>query len=143
MVKKTPSLATSPSGMEDVARRRRNGLVWGGAVLLVVLLAPLAPWLASGLWACPLKELSGVPCPSCGTTRAALHLARLEVVEALVHYPLPTLGWMVFILGGTVAGVAALLHRPLPSIARPPTAFWWFLGAAVLANWGYSIATGV
>lgn len=112
-------------------------------MLLALLLAPFGPWLASLLWACPLKELTGIPCPSCGTTRAALHLARLEVVEALVRYPLPTLAWLVFLLGGLASGLAALLGRPLPSVRRPPVAFWWILGLAVLANWGYSIATGV
>ena len=137
------STGSKVSESDDQQRRRRNGLVWGGGVLVALLLVPLGPWLASLLWACPLKELTGWPCPSCGTTRSALHLARLEVVEALVRYPLPTLAWLVFLLGGTVSGFAALLGRPLPSLRRPPMAFWWTLGLAVLANWGYSIATGV
>lgn len=127
----------------DRDRRRRNGLIWGGAALAVLLLAPLGPWLAAGLWGCPLKEMTGVPCPSCGTTRAALLLARLEVAEAVVRYPLPTVAWIFFLGGGGIAGGLALLGRPLPAFRRPPAVFWWAVGLAIVANWVYSILTGV
>ncbi len=109
----------------------------------MILLSPFAPAFASGLWGCPFKSLTGIPCPSCGTGRAALALARLDPIHALVHYPLPALVWMVFIVGGLAAGWRAWRHQPLPRVRRLPV--WARIGlvAGVAANWAYSIATGV
>ena len=118
--------------------------MWGGVALLLILLSPLAEVFAGGLASCPFKGLTGIPCPSCGATRAALALARLEPVHALVHYPLPAVGWIAFIGGGLAAAWRAWRGRPLPRIpGRIPV--WVRIGVVgiVLANWAYSIATGV
>ena len=128
--------------MSDPAGRQL-GLLWGVVALLLVLLSPLAPTLASGLWSCLFKGATGIPCPSCGTARAALALAAFDPSTALVRYPLQTLAWVLFLVGGLAAGSMALRGRPLPSLPDLPS--WWriaFLGA-VLLNWAYSIATGV
>ncbi len=119
------------------------GILWGAVAALLILLSPLAPAIASGLWSCPFKSLTGIPCPSCGTGRAALALARLDPVHALVHYPLPALAWMAFIAVGLVVGWRAGWHRPLPRIRRLPVWARVAIVVAVLANWAYSIATGV
>ncbi len=122
---------------------RQLGLLWGGVASLLILVSPLAPKVASGLWTCPFKSLTGLPCPSCGTGRAALALARFDPIHALVHYPLPALAWMAFLAGGLAAGWLAWRRRPLPRIRRLPA--WARVGivAAIVANWAYSIATGV
>ena len=110
---------------------------------LLILLSPLASAVASALWSCPFKSLTGIPCPGCGTGRAALALARLDPIHALVHYPLPALAWMAFIVAGLAAGVRALRRRPLPRIRRLPAWVKVVAVVAVAANWAYSIATGV
>ncbi len=122
---------------------RQLGLLWGGVALSLIVLSPLAPAFATGLWSCPFKSLTDIPCPSCGTGRAALALARFAPVEALMHYPLPALAWMAFIAGGLAAGWRAWRGQPLPRIRRLPV--WVRIGAvaAVAANWAFSIATGV
>ena len=119
------------------------GVLWGAVASLLILLSPLAPMIASGLWSCPFKSLIGIPCPSCGTGRAALALARFDPIHAVVHYPLPALAWMVFIVGGLVAGWRAWRRQPLPRIRRLPVWARILIVVAVLANWAYSIATGV
>ncbi len=125
------------------AADRQVGFLWAAVVLALLLLAPLAPFVASQLWSCPFKSLIGIPCPTCGTTRAALSLARLDVLGALVRYPLPTIGWVLFMVGGAGAGWLAWRNRPLPALK--PLPLWAKVGlvSAVLANWLYSIATGV
>ncbi len=125
------------------AGSRRLGLAWGGAVLTLLLIAPWGGWLTSWLWSCPTKRLFGIPCPTCGLTRAALALSRFEVVEALVRFPLQTLAWGVFLAGGTVAGVLALLGRPLPKLKEPPRWAKILAIVAVLCNWFYGIFTGI
>lgn len=123
---------------------RQMALWWGGVSVALIALSPLAPRLADGLWSCLFKSLTGLACPTCGTGRAALALARLDVVEALARYPLPTLGWIVVIGGGLVSLGMALLGRTPPAIStRLP--IWARVSAlaALVLNWAYSIATGV
>jgi hypothetical protein len=123
---------------------RQVALLWGAVAVALVGLSPLAPDVAGGLWPCAFKSLTGIACPTCGTTRAALALARLDVLGALTRYPLPALGWMAFVTGGLAAGLLALCGRTPPAIPRS-LPLWARVGllAVVLANWAYSIATGV
>ncbi len=122
---------------------RQLGFLWGGIALAMIALSPLAPAIAGGLWSCPFKAVFTIPCPSCGTGRAALALARFDPVGALVHYPLPALVWIAFLAGGLAAGWRAWRGQPLPRIRRFPVWLRIAIAGAVLANWAYSIATGV
>lgn len=91
-----------------------------------------------------IREVTGVPCPGCGTTRAALALARLDMVHAFVSFPLQSFAWSVFVLGGLAAGAWSLSGRDLPSLPRRVPRWGVVLAALlVLANWGYCILTGV
>ncbi len=128
--------------MAEETLDRQTSLLWLLAALGLVLLAPLAPLLVGGLWSCPFKTLTGIPCPLCGTTRAALALGRLDVAEAFLRYPLPALAWTLFLAGGVAAGWLAWRRQPLPKVRLPAWA-WWTILAAVAANWAYGIATGV
>lgn len=117
-------------------------------MLLAVFLSPLVSRWAAWLPACPFRSLTGYPCPGCGTTRAALLLAGLEPLEALARYPLPALLWILFVVGGTVAGLGALLRWPLGSLGRRLRGDWppwlrWSLVAALVANWLHALGTGV
>lgn len=123
---------------------RQIALWWGVVSVALVALSPLAPLAASGLWVCAFKSFTGFACPTCGTARAALALARLDFVGALTHYPLPTLAWIAFIAGGLLALVTVLVGRTPPPIPnRLPVWAKVSLVAALLVNWAYSIATGV
>ena len=122
---------------------RQLGFLWGGSVLAAMMLSPWAELIALGLPTCPWKRLLGIPCLSCGSGRAALALARFEFSEALIAYPLPTLAWTVFIVGGLLAGAGALLGRGVPSPPGRLSGWMWaWFAALVLANWAYLIATG-
>ena len=132
-----------PAMENGAMQRRRFGLWWGGMVLALLLIAPWGGWLTSLLWRCPTKRFLGIPCPTCGLTRAALALSRFEVTEAFVRFPLQSLAWTVFLVGGVVAGGMALLGRPLAKPKEPPR--WAKIVAivAVLCNWIYGIVTGI
>ena len=144
------SVTASVKGAEIGKDERRPrgfqlGILWGCASLFSILLSPLAPWLAerSGAF-CIVKEFTGVPCPGCGTTRAALALARFDIVGAFTSYPLQSAAWTLFIAGGLAAAAWSLAGRDLPSLPRPMPK-WVFAVAviAVLSNWAFCIATGV
>lgn len=44
-------------------------------------------WLGSGT-KCVIKNVSGIPCPSCGMTRSYLHVLHGEFPEAFYDHPL-------------------------------------------------------
>jgi len=123
---------------------RQLGLLWGAVAVVLVGFAPWAVRLAEKMPPCPVKLVFGLPCPSCGVTRAAVALSQLELGRALAVNPLATIGWVALIGGGIGAGMAALLGRGV----REPR---WDISLAsrvgivllVLVNWLYLLRAGV
>jgi hypothetical protein len=99
--------------------------------------------VAAVLPLCPLANLTGWPCPSCGLTRAVLALVQGDVAGALALHPLAL---PVLMLLGVFAGGAWLGYmrtgRPVPpwngARARPQRlleAVAWLTCAALIALW--------
>jgi hypothetical protein len=61
------------------------------ALLAGSLLLPILAfdWVTSpqALVLCPLRAVTGIPCPSCGLTRALAHLERGHLDQALKYHP--------------------------------------------------------
>lgn len=122
---------------------RQLGLLWGAVAAGLVLLSPLGKLFASALPACPLKSFTGLPCPTCGATRTALALAHLDLAGALAVSPLATVGWVLLVGGGLVAGVAALVGRGVPDLpSRIPLGWRLAAVALVVVNWIYLMWAG-
>ncbi|MCI0535569.1 MAG: DUF2752 domain-containing protein [Verrucomicrobiales bacterium] len=89
---------------------------------------------------CSFKTVTGLPCFTCGSTRALAALGRFEVWEALKLNPLVTLAfaavpvWLGIALLRGVFAPQRPLHMPL----RPKT-ISFLLGAAAILNWIYVI----
>ena len=116
--------------------------VWALAAASAVALAPVLR-LASGLLpACPLHALTGLPCPSCGATRAALQLADGQVLDALAINPLATLALGLAIMGGLLAPAWVALRGPLPA-RTPDRILRQGVVAALAINWAYLVLHGV
>jgi hypothetical protein len=108
---------------------------------LVVTFNTLNGITRSGATACALKTVTGVPCPTCGGTRAATHLAHGDVLAATAANPLVSLGLMaalVWVLLRVATGRSLVLAPSSPHQRR----WLWAAGsAAFIANWAYVLAT--
>jgi hypothetical protein len=107
--------------------------------LVCVAAAPLAPALAQGMPACPFRELLGVPCLTCGSTRAFLALARFDVGAAFSWNPLAAVAGILLVAGGLAALGAALAGRGVET-PRPTPALRAALALALAANWVFLVA---
>ena len=105
---------------------------------LLILLAPLAPRAATWMPPCLFRSLTGLPCPTCGATHAVVALSRLDPAGALAANPLAAIGVLAFLLGGLVAGVAALADHPLREPRWSPRVRMTAI-LAVFFNWVWLI----
>lgn len=122
---------------------RQFGLLWGGVALALVLLSPFATRFATSMPACPLKAVSGLPCPGCGTTRVGLALAHFDIGTAATLNPLATLGWIALVGGGLAAGLWALRGGIVPDRVPPLSLkVRLAIGAVILVNWAYLVVAG-
>ncbi|MFM8625470.1 MAG: DUF2752 domain-containing protein [Actinomycetota bacterium] len=91
------------------------------AVLAAALASPVtsrvADHLATQPSLCPLLAVTGVPCPSCGGTRAVLHLAAGDVGAAVALNPGVTLFAVVV---GALIAAGIVPWREILGVAKPP-----------------------
>ena len=134
----------APPRILDGAERRRRGL---NALLLALglLLAALLPSdRPFPVDLCGFHRLTGLPCPTCGLTRAVCHAARGHWAVSLGYHPaglplaLAAAAWALWL------GAEAAKGRPLAEERRKR-----LLGPLVMAgillslgNWGLTSARG-
>jgi len=129
--------------ISSVKPERQLGLLWGGVAVLMIGLVPVVDRLASMLPACPIKAIVGLPCLSCGTTRAGLALSKLDLASAISINPVATLAWLVLIGGGLVVGFLSIWGAPLEEPNWDlPLSTRWLLVAVLLTNWMYLVGAG-
>lgn len=110
-------------------------VVWTVLVGVFVLVKPAG----SDATLCVFRNATGVPCPACGSTRAALAVADGRPLDAMAHNPLMTIAgvlaaaWLVMRVG-----FARQVEIDLPRWAGLPV--WAALAALLAANWIYVIA---
>jgi hypothetical protein len=108
------------------ARRARDLRVGAGALLGAAAILPVLPVHLPVT--CPLRAITGIPCPLCGMTRACVAAAHGHLGSSLVFNP-----------GGLLVMLFALtaLVRPQWLVrARPPV---WVISAALGALWVWNV----
>lgn len=92
------------------------------AALASPVTARVADHLAMQPSFCPLRAVTGVPCPSCGGTRALVHLVAGDPVSALLSNPGVTLSALlvgVLVLAGVVPWERILgVAKPAGAVAH-------------------------
>ena len=113
------------------------GLTAGG-----VAVAYQAALGGEGLWLpCPLRALTGIPCPLCGMTTAATGLASGDLGAALAANP------FVFLLAGFTLVMAVLMVTRALGWLGPPAQWpesrrrhsYWVVGALAAASWAFQL----
>jgi Protein of unknown function (DUF2752) len=120
-------------------RRLGHAEVFAGIAAASFATARLLPLLSLG-WPCPFRAATGIPCASCGMTRAFVHLAHGEVARSLSASPagavLAASAWAFALL----ALGRLLLGRPWPALPAGAGRAAALTGvAALLANWAYLV----
>jgi hypothetical protein len=110
------------------------GIVWAMLVGVSVLLKPAG----SEASLCVFRNVTGLPCPTCGSSRAALAAVQGHPVEAIVFNP------FVAVAGAlTIAWLAVRVgfrRRIEINLApRSRTLAWVVIGALFAVNWVYVI----
>lgn len=139
----TPAAATAGGTRSSGSVVARHA-VWPAVALAVYVLAHALVLALPALHdhaptLCLFRAVTGVPCPTCGSTRATLALASGQLSLAFRYNPLISAAWLLLpaALLGAVA-FRARWHSVSPAMRR-----WAVRGAVValvvggLANWIY------
>jgi hypothetical protein len=114
---------------------------------LAVVAAPVAPALARLLPGCVFHGVTGLPCPACGTTRAALALLAGDPIAALALNPLATFaavagGVLAFAAPAWLAAGGAVPYRAAAPAGGLPRGARFAIVAAIAAQWAWLVARG-
>ena len=136
--------------MRVYTRARRLGeLPLGVFFMLPVLLLPLGAWLVESgslvLRGCGMKKALGMPCLSCGSTRATLNLLHGNVLEALLFQPMMIGIYALFAIWGMVSLASFVVGRRLVIELddREDLAFKIVVVTVPFLNWIYLVAMGI
>jgi len=116
------------------------GILYGTIAVLALAAARALPVLDI-LPSCVFRSLTGVSCPTCGSTRSLVHLAQGDVGQALAMNPLFALAFVGALLFLLYNGAALFTGSRLALFLTSRESSFLRAGAAVLflANWLYLI----
>lgn len=121
-------------------------LIWTSVTIVSALLS--AVWLTRlGLpqVVCPFHALTGLPCLTCGATRALAALLRGDLATSLRTNPLVGAGAAAAALYVPYALTAACFRLPRLRVRldrREQTGVRWLIGVVAIALWIYLIVDG-
>jgi hypothetical protein len=103
------------------------GIAWVALVTVFVLIKPAG----SEATLCLFRNATGLPCPTCGSTRAVLAVVDGRLLDAVLLNPL------MFV--ATVIGAVWLAGGRIYSKNRS-SPFWIGMGVLLAVNWAWVIA---
>jgi hypothetical protein len=125
------------------AGRIEFGILYGSIALLVLCAARFLPILSIAP-PCTFKGITGIPCPTCGSTRSAVFLSQGDVASALSMNPLTALGLTAAVLYFFYSVVTLIFDLPRISFLLRESEKQMVRVAAImllLLQWVYLIST--
>jgi len=121
-----------------------------GAIAMVPLFGlPFGAWLIESgtfeLSECGFKRAFDLPCLSCGSTRATIHLFHGEFLTALSFQPMTMLVYSILLTWGSLSLWAFATNRALHIDLSKAEDIGLKLALLFvpLANWGYLVQAGI
>ena len=110
--------------------------VWLGLMAVAIFLFFFNPASPANQFfpRCLFRQLTGLQCPGCGSTRACYHLLHLDPVTAFKLNPLMVLTLPFIVYGFLGYTRSALTGRPQRRIFIPPPYLWAWL-AVMMVFW--------
>lgn len=98
------------------ASRSRLMAFLGAATILVSVL--YAPWSTTGPILCPLRLVTGLPCPGCGLTRSFCAMTRGHFGEAFGYHIFGPFLFVAVLIGTPMLAYEGITHRPIKLLER-------------------------
>jgi len=117
------------------------GIIYGTIALLALIAASVLP-VQKILPPCPFRVVTGIPCPSCGSTRSLVHLAHGDIAGSLILNPLFSLAMITALFLFFACSVRLPFNRSritLTHTRREGTVLRAGMAGIFLANWSYLI----
>lgn len=122
---------------------------WLGAVYALIVLGFVAGgWIVSNTFIvlppCAFRQLTGLPCMTCGSTRCFTAISEGHFLEAFLFNPLVFAASVFLIVWGTGRAVSGMTGWQMPELRLTPDRRRGLVPivlALVVANWIYLIFT--
>lgn len=121
----------------------------GALLLAVICFAPIGGYLIDHgrfqFSECGVKAAFGIPCLSCGATRATLHFLHGNWIDAFLMQPLVFVIYIAILIWG-VFSLRAVVHRRtyFPEFSlKEGIAVTIAMLAVVIGNWFYLLEAGI
>jgi hypothetical protein len=108
-----PRAEAEPVDARASAFVRARVIVGGGALAVIAGAYAYAPYVHDGPILCPLRAMLGLPCPSCGLTRAFCALAHLDLASALRYHALSPLLFTLTLITPLICGYEIAVRRSI------------------------------
>jgi hypothetical protein len=122
-------------------------LIWGMMGLVVLAVARLVPPVLTNWYKCPFHSFTGIPCLTCGMTRAFRHVVHGQFAEAFSLNPLGAVLCIITVLYVLYALSLVVFRLPRPRVRLESRAARWSLRLGLplilLVNWIYLYCHGV
>ena len=117
------------------------GLIYTGIGILGFVIAHFSNAFIAFIPPCLFRRYTGLPCPSCGATRAGIELSFCRLGDALAENPLFFLLYCALILWGmnTMLGVVLGKNVQIILATREKKLVQKLLVSAIIINWLYLV----
>jgi Protein of unknown function (DUF2752) len=136
---------TDPAGLPRLAASPRGALCVAGvaaaAALLVERNVTATAGVLAGPW-CPLRRLTGIPCPFCGSTTSFAALGSLDPIGVVRAQPLVAACLLMVLIAAVLPARSWLIVRARVSLAwagSGAVARTVAVAGVIAASWAYQL----